>query len=142
MREPTLIQMATPSRWAVGHSLAALSCTCAGTYVASVYLQGAASESDAVAWMGRVLLSTIPTAMGMAAILASWLRVDARRHRRPHSWVVATTVLSWPSMGLALFGYLFLTRLGHVRWVAIAQFALLLVLLLQAQTLGLALSTH
>lgn len=142
MRESTLIQLATPSPWALWHSLAALGCTFTGTYLASLYLQGAEAHGDALAWMEHVLLSILPTAVGMVAILVSWLRGDTRRHAKPGSWVVATTALSWPSMGLALFGYLFLTRQGYVRWIAIAQFALLLLLLLQAQTLGLTLSTH
>ena len=41
-----------------------------------------------------------------------------------------------------MFGYLFLTREGLLRWIAMAQFALLLLLLIQAQALGLMLSTH
>jgi len=142
MRESTLLQRALPAPRALWHSLAALACTFAGTYLASIYLQGAAPRGDALAWMEHVMLSIIPTAMGMLLILVSWLRGDTRRFDKPLSWVVATSALSWLSLGLAMFGYLFLTRPGPVRWIAIAQFALLLLLLLQAQTLGLALSTH
>lgn len=142
MRETTLLQRALPAPRALWHSLAALACTFAGTYLASVYLQGAEPHGDALAWMERVLLSIIPTAVGMLLILVSWLHGDTQRFDKPLSWVVATSALSWLSLGLAMFGYLFLTRRAHARWIAIAQFALLLLLLFQAQTLGLALSTH
>lgn len=142
MRETSLIQLATPAPRALWHSLAALACTFAGTYLASIYLQGTESHSDALVWMERVLLSFIPTALGMLSILVSWLHGDAQRLDKPRSWVVATSALSWLSLGLAMFGYLFLTRPAPVRWIAIAQFAALLLLLIEAQALGLALSTH
>lgn len=142
MREPTLLQLATPSQRALWHSLAAIACTFTGTYLASVYLQRAEATPDVLAWMERVLLSILPTALGMVLILVSWLRNDTRRLDKPHTWVIATTVLAWFSLGMALFGYLFLTRQGPWRWIAIAQFALLLLLLFQAQMLGLRLSIH
>ncbi len=142
MSEPNLIQLATPTQRTLWHSLAAVACTLAGTYLASRYLQNTEAHSDVLAWMERVLLSFLPTMMGMAAILVSWLRNDTRTYDKPHSWIITTGVLSWLSLGLAMFGYLFLTRAGMLRWIAMAQFALLLLLLFQAQTLGLILSTH
>lgn len=142
MSEPTLLQLATPRQRTLWHSLAAVACTFGGTYLASVYLQGAEADPDVLVWMERVLFSILPTAVGMIIILASWLQDDARTHNRPPSWVITTTVLSWFSLGLALFFYLFFTRVGALRWIAMAQFALLLLLLAQAQTFGLMLSTH
>ena len=142
MREPTLVQLATPSPRALWHSLAAIACTFIGTYLASVYLQRAEATPDVLAWTERVLLSILPTTVGMVAILVSWLHSDARRHDKPPSWVIATTALSWFSLGLAVFGYLLLTRQGLLRWIASIQFALLLLVLTQAQALGLTLSSH
>ena len=142
MSETTLIQLATPSQRSLWHSLAAVVCTLGGTYLASRYLQGTGAHSDVLIWMEQVLFSILPTVVGMVIILLSWLSVDARTHRKPPSWVITTGVLSWFSLGLAMFGYLFLTREGLLRWIAMAQFALLLLLLIQAQALGLMLSTH
>jgi cell division protein FtsW (lipid II flippase) len=110
--------------------------------LASRYLQGAEGHSDVLVWMERVLFSILPTALGMVLILLSWLTDDARTHGKPPSWVVTTGVLSWFSLGLAMFGYLFLTRVGLPRWIALTHFALLLLLLVLAQTTGLTLSTH
>ncbi|MFP5486481.1 MAG: hypothetical protein ACLGHV_12545 [Gammaproteobacteria bacterium] len=142
MSETTLIQLATPSQRSLWHSLAAVVCTLIGTYLASRYLQGTDAHSDVLIWMEQVLFSILPTVVGMVIILLSWLTDDARTHRKPPSWVITTGVLSWFSLGLAMFGYLFLTREGLLRWIAMAQFALLLLLLIQAQALGLMLSTH
>lgn len=142
MSETRLIQLAMPTQRTLWHSLAALACTLGGTYLASRYLQSAKAHSDALVWMEQVLFSILPTAVGMFIILLSWLMDDAHIHKKPHSWVITTSVLSWFSLGLAMFGYLFLTRVGALRWIAMAQFTLLLLLLTQAQTLGLTLSTH
>lgn len=142
MSDPTLIQSLMPSQRTLWHSLAAVACTLGGTYLASRYLQGAQTHSDALVWMERVLFSILPTAVGMILILVSWLQHDASIHKKPHAWVITTGVLSWFSLGLAMFGYLFLTRAGSLRWIAMVQFGLLLLLLAQAQTLGLTLSTH
>lgn len=142
MSETTLIQLATPSQRSLWHSLAAVVCTLGGTYLASRYLQGTGAHSDVLIWMEQVLFSILPTVVGMVIILLSWLTDDARTHRKPPSWVITTGVLSWFSLGLAMFGYLFLTREGLLRWIAMVQFALLLLLLIQAQALGLMLSTH
>ncbi|MDY0107463.1 MAG: hypothetical protein RBS27_12380 [Giesbergeria sp.] len=144
MPEPTPLQRVMPSQRSLWHSLAAVTCTLGGTYLASRYLQAHDAMTDALDWMEQVLLSIIPTAVGMAIILVSWLAHDARAHHKPYSWVITTAVLGWFSLGLAMFGYLFFTRSGSLRWIAMAQFGLLLLLLVLvlAQTMGLTLSSH